>query len=489
MAETFVAMPFLIITVEGALRSADQGFEEAAATLGAKRMTVFLRVTVPMIAPSLGAGAVLCWARALGEFGATITFAGSFPGQTETMPIAVYYALETDPMRRSLSAWCCCWSPWWCWSRCATTGCAAARSHDTGRQRRPGRRCRGQAGRFTLAVSLCAAAGQVLGLLGPNGAGKSTLLSAVAGLTPVSAGRIMLAGQVMDDADTGTFIEASGRPVGFVFQNYRLFPHLTVADNVAFSPRARGLGRRAARSAASYWLGRLGLADLAGRKPDQLSGGQAQRVALARALAGQPALLLLDEPLSALDAGTRLDVQAELKRHLADFTGPCLLVTHDALEALVLADRLIVLESGRIVQQGAPAQIARQPATDYVAKLVGLNLYSGQADGPEVKLAQGGAFVVPDRGRAAMSWSRCGRPPSSSAPSPRSEAAPATPGRRGSPGSRCWPTGSGSTSRDSQPALADVTPAAVAELSLHPGSQVWLSVKATDLEVYARSEG
>ena len=97
MAETFVAMPFLIITVEGALRSADQGFEEAAATLGAKRMTVFRRVTVPLVAPSLGAGAVLCWARALGEFGATITFAGSFPGQTETMPIAVYYALETDP--------------------------------------------------------------------------------------------------------------------------------------------------------------------------------------------------------------------------------------------------------------------------------------------------------------------------------------------------------------------------------------------------------
>jgi molybdate transport system permease protein len=97
MAQTFVAMPFLIITVEGALRSADQGFEEAAATLGARRMTVFRRVTVPLIAPSLGAGAVLCWARALGEFGATITFAGSFPGQTETMPIAVYYALETDP--------------------------------------------------------------------------------------------------------------------------------------------------------------------------------------------------------------------------------------------------------------------------------------------------------------------------------------------------------------------------------------------------------
>ena len=184
-----------------------------------------------------------------------------------------------------------------------------------------------------------------------------------------------------------------------MFQNYRLFPHLTVAENVAFSPRARGLGRQAARSAASHWLDRLGLTDLADRKPGQLSGGQAQRVALARALAGQPALLLLDEPLSALDAGTRLDVQAELKRHLADFAGPCLLVTHDPLEALVLADRLLVLEDGRIVQEGTPAQVARRPATDYVAKLVGLNLYAGHADGAEVALSGGGAFVIPDHGQ------------------------------------------------------------------------------------------
>ena len=383
MAETFVAMPFLIITVEGALRSADQGFEEAAATLGARRMTVFRRVTVPLVAPSLGAGAVLCWARALGEFGATITFAGSFPGQTETMPIAVYYALRDRPRRRDR----------------AQPG-AAARLH--GRAGLPARPLAAgrlavmthgggdglvvdaevRRGGFTLAVSLTAALGEVLGLLGPNGAGKSTLLGAVAGLIPVSAGRITLAEQVLDDADTGTFVEASGRPVGFVFQNYRLFPYLTVAENVAFSPRARGQGRRAARAAASHWLDRLGLADLANRKPDQLSGGQAQRVALARALAGQPELLLLDEPLSALDAGTRLDVQAELKRHLADFTGPCLLVTHDPLEALVLADRLIVLEGGRIVQEGTPAQIARQPATEYVAKLVGLNLYRARPTAP-----------------------------------------------------------------------------------------------------------
>jgi molybdate transport system ATP-binding protein len=343
-------------------------------------------------------------------------------------------------------------------------------------------------GSFTVAVSLAVASGQVLGVLGPNGAGKSTLLSAVAGLTPVSAGRITLAGQVMDDASTGAFVEAAGRPVGFVFQNYRLFPHLTVAENVAFSPRARGLGRRAARSAASHWLDRLGLTDLADRKPDQLSGGQAQRVALARALAGHPALLLLDEPLSALDAGTRLDVQAELKRHLAEFTGPCLLVTHDPLEALVLADQLIVLEDGRIVQEGTPAHIARKPATDYVAKLVGLNLYAGHADGSHVALTGGGAFVIPDQGQhgdVLVAVRPSAVVVSSQHPQPSSAR-------------NTWPAKvAGLTlladrvrlALDGQPpALVDVTPAAVAELSLDPGSQVWLTVKATDLEVYSHAD-
>jgi molybdate transport system ATP-binding protein len=343
-------------------------------------------------------------------------------------------------------------------------------------------------GNFVLAVSLAAGRGQVLGVLGPNGAGKSTLLRAVAGLTPVAAGRITLAGQVMDDADAGAFVEASGRPAGFVFQNYRLFRHLTVADNVAFGPRARGLGKRAARSAAGHWLDRLRLTDLADRKPADLSGGQAQRVALARALAGEPALLLLDEPLSALDAGTRLDVQAELKRHLAAFTGSCLLVTHDPLEALVLADRLVVLENGIIVQEGTPAQIARQPGTDYVAKLVGLNLYAGHADGAQVKLAGGGAFVVTDHGQHGDVLVAV-RPSAVvvSSQEPRLSSARNT-----------WPAKiTGLTlladrvrlDLDGQPpALVDVTPAAVAELSLDPGRRVWLSVKATDLEVYAPGE-
>ena len=342
-------------------------------------------------------------------------------------------------------------------------------------------------GSFVLAVSLTAAPGQVLGVLGPNGAGKSTLLSAVAGLTPVASGRITLAGQVMDDADAGAFAEASERPVGLVFQNYRLFPHLTVAQNVAFSPRARGLGRHAARSAAHYWLDRFRLTDLADRKPDQLSGGQAQRVALARALAGQPALLLLDEPLSALDAGTRLDVQAELRRHLADFAGPCLLVTHDPLEALVLADRLIVVEGGRIVQEGTPAHIARRPATEYVAKLVGLNLYAGHADGSEVMLTGGGAFIIPGQGQHGDVLVAV-RPSAIVVSSQRLV---------GSSARNSWPARvAGLTllanrvrlDLDGQPAaLVDVTPAAVAELSLAPGSEVWLTVKATDLEVYTHT--
>lgn len=343
-------------------------------------------------------------------------------------------------------------------------------------------------GDFTLAVSLDAAPGQVVGILGPNGAGKSTLLSAVAGLTPVSAGRITLAGQVMDDANTGAFVETAGRPVGYVFQNYRLFPHLTVADNVAFSPRARGTGRHAAQSAASHWLSRLGLTDLADRKPAQLSGGQAQRVALARALAGQPRLLLLDEPLSALDAGTRLDVQAELKRHLAEFAGPSLLVTHDPLEALVLADRLLVFEQGRIVQEGTPAEVARQPATEYVAKLVGLNLYAGRADGATVALDDGGAFVIPDRGQHGDVLVAV-RPSAIVVSSQQPVAGSAR---------NIWPARVvGLTlladrvrlDADGRPrALVDVTPAAVAELSLATGTEVWLSVKATDLEVYPHRE-
>ncbi|WP_456788402.1 ABC transporter ATP-binding protein [Cellulomonas sp. P5_C5] len=339
-------------------------------------------------------------------------------------------------------------------------------------------------GAFTVDVDLRVAPGEVVAVLGPNGAGKSTLLSAVAGLTPVSAGRILLDGQVLDDAGSGTFLEPAHRPVGFVFQSYRLFPHLSVLDNVAFSPRVRGAGRARSRAVAEDWLARLGLTELSGRRPADLSGGQAQRVALARALAGEPTLLLLDEPLSALDARTRLDVQTELRRHLSGFAGPCLVVTHDPLEALLLADRLVVLEHGRIVQEGAPAEVARRPATEYVARLVGLNLYTGTADGDEVRLDGGGRFVVPDHGEHGAVLVAL-----------RPSAVVVSPHRPDVSSARnTWPaTIRGLTMltdrvrldlEGAPSALVDVTPAAVAELGLVPGGQVWLSAKATEIEVY-----
>jgi molybdate transport system ATP-binding protein len=339
-------------------------------------------------------------------------------------------------------------------------------------------------GAFTLEVALRVAPGEVVAVLGPNGAGKSTLLSAIAGITPISGGHIRLDDQVLDDATSGAYLEAAQRPVGFVFQSYRLFPHLSVRDNVAFSPNVRGAGRPQARAVADVWLARLGLAELGGRRPRDLSGGQAQRVALARALAGEPRVLLLDEPLSALDARTRLEVQAELRRHLSSFAGPSVVVTHDPLEALVLADRLVVLEDGRIAQEGSPGEVARRPATEYVAKLVGLNLYSGTADGDAVRLDGGGTFVVPDHGQHGAVLVAL-----------RPSAVVVSPHRPDVSSARnTWPativgltmlTDRVRIDLDGSPsALVDVTPAAVAELGLAPGKQVYLSTKATEIEVY-----
>src|SRR5690606_23995610 len=226
-----------------------------------------------------------------------------------------------------------------------------------------------------LDVSLRVAAGEVVALLGPNGAGKTTALRALAGLRPLDAGRIALGDTVLDDPAAGVFVPPDRRPVGVVFQDYLLFPHLSVMDNVAFGLRCRGARRAEARRAAVEWLDRVGLAAQAARRPRDLSGGQAQRVALARALAVHPRLLLLDEPLAALDARIRLETRAHLQRRLRDQQAAPLLVTHDPLDAMVLADRVVVVEDGRVVQEGDAAEITRRPRTDYVARLAGLNLY------------------------------------------------------------------------------------------------------------------
>ncbi|MEV5439753.1 ABC transporter ATP-binding protein [Streptomyces sp. NPDC052682] len=332
-------------------------------------------------------------------------------------------------------------------------------------------------GTFHLDITLTAAPGDVLALLGPNGAGKTTALRALAGLTPLTAGHLRLDGRNLDRTPP------ESRPVGVVFQDYLLFPHLTALDNVAFGPRCRGATKAEARARAAEWLARMGLADHTAAKPRHLSGGQAQRVALARALAIGPRLLLLDEPLAALDARTRLDVRAQLRRHLAGFEAVAVLVTHDPLDAMVLADRLVVIEHGQVVQEGTPSDIARHPRTDYIAQLVGLNLYRGTADGHTVRLATGPAITTTEdlTGPAFVAF-----PPSA-----------VTLYRDRPTGSsarnlwRCEVAGlqtHGDQIRadlaGELPLTADLTTVAAAELGLHPGATVWATVKAAQTHAY-----
>lgn len=347
---------------------------------------------------------------------------------------------------------------------------------------------------FRLDVALTVAPGEILGVLGPNGAGKTTLLRAIAGLLALSEGTIALGGQLLDDAGTRQFLPAEKRPVGFLFQNYRLFPHLSVRDNVAFGPRSRGENRAAAQRIADDWLSRLGVAELAKRKPAQLSGGQSQRVAIGRALAADPRLLLLDEPLAALDARTKLQVRSELRRHLSQFDGPTLLVTHDPLEAMVMTDRLVVLENGRIVQEGTPAEVARRPATQYVARLVGLNLYAGtRAPSGPVALDGGGTITaagLTEEGQSSPG-DLTGRVLVAIRPS--AIALHASRPIQSSPRNIWTGTVAGLellTDRvrvqvtGMPSALVDITPAAVADLQLAEGTPIWLTAKATEVDIY-----
>ena len=214
-----------------------------------------------------------------------------------------------------------------------------------------------------VSLDLTVSPGRTLALLGPNGAGKSTVLGALAGVV-ASTGHIELGGRVLDE------VPVEERRIGYVFQEYLLFPHLTVLENVAFGPRAAGRSRAVARTSATEWLDRVGLADLAHRRPAQLSGGQAQRVALVRALAADPELLLLDEPLAALDVEVRAEVREELARHLKDWGGLTVVVTHSLDDVTALADDVVVIEKGVATQRGSVRDIVREPATKYVRKLV-----------------------------------------------------------------------------------------------------------------------
>jgi molybdate transport system ATP-binding protein len=248
-------------------------------------------------------------------------------------------------------------------------------------------------GSLDIDVRINTSEGEIVALLGPNGAGKTTILRCLAGLLSIEHGSIEILGETLDDPSADVFVTSENRSCGVMFQQYSLFPNMTVLENVAFGLRARGVDKSAARDKARLWLGRVGIDGVERSRPDQLSGGQAQRVALARALAPEPRLLLLDEPLAALDAATRVDVRRELRRHLTEFQGSAVLVTHDPVDAYTLADRVVIVEHGHVVQDGTFIEIAAHPRSTYVAELVGVNLLAGCLMGG-VFAVDGGATLV-----------------------------------------------------------------------------------------------
>ena len=343
-------------------------------------------------------------------------------------------------------------------------------------------------GDFLLDVGFAAEPGEVLAVLGPNGAGKSTLLDVLAGLVRPNTGRLAVAGRTL--SDRGVHVPPHRRGVGLLSQDPLLFPHLTALGNVAFGPRALGVGRRAAEERARTWLSEVDAAELADRRPRAMSGGQQQRVALARALATDPALLLLDEPFAALDVDAAPVLRGLVRRVLRADAGPqVVLVTHDPLDALVLADRVLVLDGGRIVEQGPTKTVLSAPRTPFTARIAGLDLISGTACPDGLRVADG-TVVAGVRGadaaegepavavfRPAAVAVHVTRPHGS----PRNVFPAVVAGlephgdvirvRAGGPG---WVAG----------LTADLTTAAVAELGLTPGDEVFLAVKAAEVAVH-----
>ena len=337
-------------------------------------------------------------------------------------------------------------------------------------------------GAFCLTAEVEVGDGEVVAILGPNGAGKTTLLRTIAGLVPLDAGVITLDGRVLDDPARGVLVPPEERPLGVVFQDYLLFPHLDAADNVAFGLCCRGVPRREARRRAATWLARVGLAGHERTRPGRLSGGQQQRVALARALAIEPRVLLLDEPLSALDVETRGDLRRTLRALLDGFAGIRLLVTHDPLEARALADRLVILESGRVVQSGTPDEVTARPRSAFASRLAGVNLLRGRSDGDVVLLEDGSTVFAAGSGSGDVFLVI--HPTAIALHRTHPEGTPRNVWQAEIEGLEPHEGRVRVRLRGAHALVAEVTPRAVAELKLDEGGAVWASVKATEILRY-----
>lgn len=395
---TVVSFPLQYKTALGAFQQLDPDLQAAARTLGASEWTVFRQVVLPLAGPGILAGTSLAFARALGEFGATLMLAGNIPGQTQTLPMAIYFAVEGGTFEEAL-IWCSI-------TLLVSLGCLMGMNlwlsrkprFKQFRHRRPLRPrlpsgasyppteqglwvdLQKRVAGFQLDISFQTQE-TTLGVLGASGAGKSMLLRCIAGIETPDRGRIVLNGRVLFDSVQGINIPSCDRNIGILFQNYALFPHLTAAENIAFALSA---GQSLNITEAASHLAPLQLADYGHHLPQELSGGQQQRVALARALASQPQLLLFDEPFSALDTHLRNQIEKVMVSRLSTFDGMTLWVTHNVEEAYRLCNQLMVVEQGKPSTLRPKHQILEHPETLSIAQLTGCKNFSRiQQRGPD----------------------------------------------------------------------------------------------------------
>lgn len=436
IAATVVAFPLMYKTALGAFEQVDRTLLQVAQTLGASKVQIFWRVLLPLSVPGIVAGTTLTFARALGEFGATLMLAGNIPGQTQTIPMAIYFAVEAGSMNEA-----------WLWAIAIMTISLSAivavnlwqkqyeskiqgkqfgaieahepvyRREETGakewglspkvREKEnfslhqspypllPFSMKQGllvdidkQLANFTLKTAFSVQQ-ETVGLLGGSGSGKSMTLRCIAGVETPSQGRIIVNGQTIFDSEKGINIPSHHRKVSLVFQNYALFPHMTVFQNIAFGLQHLSQEMRSQR--VHQQLALLQLEGLGDRYPHQLSGGQQQRVALARALATEPEVLLLDEPFSALDTYLRAQVERQLVETLSTYSGVTLFVTHNLEEAYRVCEKLMVMSGGKAIAFDSKHQIFERPQTLRVAQLTGCKNFSR-------------ATVVNSNAIAALDW-------------------------------------------------------------------------------------
>lgn len=427
IAQVFVSMPFLVVTLEAALRSRDKRAEVTARSLGAGPWRVLAQVTLPLAAPALARGTALALGRSLGEFGATIAFAGSKEGVTRTMPLAIYLEREKDTATSLALAAVLIGLSFIIvgatnidWGRVASRllprrGLRGHQDHDAAASEPRGGQSSalGEGGRVAepsrgggrgqdlqvafelperdVVVDLEVEAGRTTALIGPNGSGKSTVCSVVAGLLDAENGQVVLGGRVLDGP--GGFVRSGRRQVALLSQEPGVFAHMSVLGNVVFALRCQGVSRAEATRRARAELAAVGTDHLASRPGGALSGGQAARVALARALATGPRLLVLDEPMAALDVTARQEMRRLVARRCAEEGLTLLLVTHDVLDLTALAEDVVVLDRGRVVEQGPTARILSAPRSDFVAHLTGTAVLTGVVDGdaeaPGLRLPSG----------------------------------------------------------------------------------------------------